>query len=110
MGTGPGLRTSVETELKGCSLADMNNSVVQMPPHAAAFATDLSSDTTCRLARLTFIPHERKIAVINARAAPTIHGPAAAMIHLFMQIGNRAAFAAHRQRLGPRKSRHDIWD
>jgi len=90
------LMTLVEAALKDVARWPIvNNSVVQMPPHAIAFDTNLSSDTTCRLARLTFIPHEGKIAVINARATPAIHGPAAAMIHLFMQIGNRTTFAAH---------------
>jgi len=86
----------------------MDQSLAQVPPHAAALGADLPSDAPGRLARLTFIPHEGKIAVINTGATASIHCAAAAVIHLIVQIGDRTTFAAHGEGFSSSESWHEV--
>ena len=78
-----------------------------MPAHSVALVADLAANAARRATTLAFVPHEREIAVIDARTAPAVHRPAAAVIHLFEQVGDRTTFAARRQRLRSRESRHE---
>ena len=90
------------------SLLIMDQSLAQEPTHAVALCAHLPADAPGCLARLTFVPHERKVAVINAGATASIDRATAAMIHLIVHIGDRTTFAAHGQWFSSSESWHEV--